>query len=141
MWFIWNPSICECECDTSYDVEEYLDYQNSTYTKKLVDKIVEQCSEDIKGNEVNIMHDLSLLVYFRFKLYVWTRTIRSKCYDIWMVYELESIAILNVKGIDYRSVLWNMTWDDEIDMLNNSKLDDKSSLWIWTLAQTKQLLK
>ena len=26
-----------------------------------------------------------------------------------MAYELENIALLNVKGIDYRCVIWNMT--------------------------------
>ena len=26
-----------------------------------------------------------------------------------MVYESENIAILNVKGVDYRCVMWNMT--------------------------------
>ena len=25
--FIWNPSNCECECDKSCDVGEYLDYE------------------------------------------------------------------------------------------------------------------
>ena len=26
--FIWNPNNCECECDKSYDIGEYLDYEN-----------------------------------------------------------------------------------------------------------------
>ena len=26
--FIWNPSNCECECDKSCDIVEYLDYKN-----------------------------------------------------------------------------------------------------------------
>ena len=26
--FIWNPSICECECDKSYNIGRYLDYKN-----------------------------------------------------------------------------------------------------------------
>ena len=26
--FIWNPSNSECECDKSYDIEEYVDYEN-----------------------------------------------------------------------------------------------------------------
>ena len=26
--FIWNPSNCECECDKSWDIGEYLDYEN-----------------------------------------------------------------------------------------------------------------
>ena len=45
-----------------------------------------------------------------------------------MAYELENITILNVKGIDYRCILWNMTRSDVINRLNNSKLDDKSTL-------------
>ena len=41
------------------------------------------------------------------------------------VYEFKNIAILNVKGVDYRCVLWNITRNDAINRLNNSKLDDK----------------
>ena len=26
--FIWNPSVCECECDKSCDAREYLNYEN-----------------------------------------------------------------------------------------------------------------
>ena len=45
-----------------------------------------------------------------------------------MAYELENIAILNIKGDDYRCILWNMTKNDAINVLNNSKLDDKGTL-------------
>ena len=41
--FIWNPSNCECECDKSCDVGEYLDNKNYRCRKKLVDEFVEQC--------------------------------------------------------------------------------------------------
>ena len=43
--FIWNPSNCECEFDTSCDVGEYLDYENCKCSKKLVDKLVDECTE------------------------------------------------------------------------------------------------
>ena len=43
-------------------------------------------------------------------------------------YELENITILNIKGIDYRCIVWNMTRNDAINRLNKSKLDDKGSL-------------
>ena len=43
--FIWNPSNCECECDKSCDIGEYLDYENCKCTKKLADKLVEECTE------------------------------------------------------------------------------------------------
>ena len=38
-----------------------------------------------------------------------------------MAYELKYIAILNLKGVDYRYVLWNMSKTDVINRLNNSK--------------------
>ena len=40
-----------------------------------------------------------------------------------MAYELENIAIRNIKGIDYISVLWNITRNDATNRLNNSELD------------------
>ena len=46
--FIWNPSYCECECDQSCGVGEYLDYENCKCRKKLVDKLVEECTELLK---------------------------------------------------------------------------------------------
>ena len=50
--FIWNPSNCECKCDNSCDIGEYLDYQNCKCRKKLVDKLVEECNENVA--EVNL---------------------------------------------------------------------------------------
>ena len=50
--FIWNPSNCDFERDKLCDIREYLDYQNRTCRKKLVDKLVEECSENIDGNEM-----------------------------------------------------------------------------------------
>ena len=35
--FIWNASNCECECDKSCDIGEYLDYKNCK-CKKNVDR-------------------------------------------------------------------------------------------------------
>ena len=32
--FIWNPSNCECECDKSCDVNEYLNYSDYECKKK-----------------------------------------------------------------------------------------------------------
>ena len=50
--FIWNPSNCEGECDESCDVGEDLDYKNCKCRKRLIDKLVEECSENIDGNEI-----------------------------------------------------------------------------------------
>ena len=50
--FILNPSNCDCECDKLCDAGEYLDYKNCKCRNKLVDKLVEKCSEYIDGNEM-----------------------------------------------------------------------------------------
>ena len=46
--FTWNSSNCECECD----VGQHLDYKNFKCGKKLIYKSVEECSENIDGNEM-----------------------------------------------------------------------------------------
>ena len=46
--YIWNPSNCECECDKSCDFGEYLDYENCKCRKRLVDKLIEECNENIE---------------------------------------------------------------------------------------------
>ena len=50
--FIWNPSICECECDEWCVVREYLDYKNCKCRKIVIDNLVEEWSEDIDKNEI-----------------------------------------------------------------------------------------
>ena len=49
--FIWNLSNCECECDKSWDIGEYLDYKNCNCRKRIIDKLVEECTENIYENE------------------------------------------------------------------------------------------
>ena len=46
--FIWNPNHCECECDKNCDFSEYLDYENCKCRKKLVDKLIDDCTETIE---------------------------------------------------------------------------------------------
>ena len=47
---IWNPSNCEFEWYKSCDVGEYLDYENCMCRKRLIDNLVDQCTET--GEEV-----------------------------------------------------------------------------------------
>ena len=37
--------------------------------------------------------------------------------------ELKNIAILNVKGVDFRFILWDISRDEAVNRLNNSVLD------------------
>ena len=52
--YAWNPSNCECECDKSWDIGEYLDYQNCKCRKRLIDKLLDECNENI-DEEVKIL--------------------------------------------------------------------------------------
>ena len=45
--YSWNPTNCECECDKSCDFGEYLDYENCKCRERLVDKLVEECNDNI----------------------------------------------------------------------------------------------
>ena len=66
--FIWNPINCECECDESCDVGEYLDYKNCRCRNKLVHKLVEECSENIDGNKMFHNETLDVLSLNDYKI-------------------------------------------------------------------------
>ena len=50
--YTWNPSNCECECDRSCDIGEYLDYLNCKCRKKLVDPLIEECTQNIDETKI-----------------------------------------------------------------------------------------
>ena len=43
-------------------------------------------------------------------------------------FELKNIAILNVKVVDFRCILWGISRDEAVNRLNNSVLEDKDLL-------------
>ena len=49
--FSWNPSNCECECDKSYGIGEYLDFKSCVCKKTVIDKLVEDCINVINENK------------------------------------------------------------------------------------------
>ena len=48
-----DPSNCESECDKSSNIGEYLDYSSCKCRKKLIDPLVEECTENI--NETSLV--------------------------------------------------------------------------------------
>ena len=42
--------------------------------------------------------------------------------------ELKNMAVLNVKGVDFRCILWGISRDEAANKLNNSVLEDKGVL-------------
>ena len=48
------------------------------------------------------------------------------CYNVLMTtYELKNITVLNVKVVDYGSVLWAVSKNEVVNILNNSVLKDE----------------
>ena len=75
---IWNPSNCEEEWDKSCDVGEYLDYADCKCRKRLIDKLVEECSKNIDKE----LHSNELISVT--SKWLW------KC--VWVLYNIHSIV-------------------------------------------------
>ena len=45
-----------------------------------------------------------------------------------IAYELKSIAVLNVKGVNFRCILWGISKDKAVNRLNNSVLENEGVL-------------
>ena len=78
-----------------------------------------------KSNESMICH----YWYFKDIVYEYEPHVFNQCHDLLiMVYDLTDIMILNIKGVDYRCYVFNMSKNDAITLLNNSVLDIKGVL-------------
>ena len=69
--FIWNPNNCVCECDKACDVGEYLDYENFKCRKKLIDKLVDECTETVEELRLakitfvkNFLHSVYCVIFY-----------------------------------------------------------------------------
>ena len=88
-------------------------------------------SKEIDTNKTSASKECELCHYqyykgaeFRFEPHIW-----NKCHDVLMTrYKLKNIAILNVKGVDFRSALWRISRDEAVISLINSVLEDKRVL-------------
>ena len=67
--------------------------------------------------------------YFKDFGFKFEQNVCNKCHDVLMTaYELKNIAILNVKGVDFRCMLWGISRDEAVNKLNSSVLEDKGIL-------------
>ena len=67
--------------------------------------------------------------FFKDKNFNFEKLVCNGCHDISMIcYELENIAMFKIKGGDYRCIIWNITYRESFNLLNNSKLDVRGSL-------------
>ena len=60
--FVCNPSDCECECYKSCDFSKYLDYKSCKCKKRLVDKLAEECTENIEETRLKMKINISAVL-------------------------------------------------------------------------------
>ena len=85
-------------------------------------------SEGIDIGKTNVSKECMLCHYWYFKDvgFKFEPHVCNKCHDVLMTaYELKNIAILNVKGVDYRCILWVISKNEAVNILKNSVLEDK----------------
>ena len=88
-------------------------------------------SEGIDHNKLDKSKECMICHYWYFKDigYKYETHVCNQCHNLLMVvYNLNDFMILNVKGIDYRCYVLNMSKNDVITLLNNSVLDNKGVL-------------
>ena len=102
--YIWNPCNCKCECDKSCDFGEYLDYENCKCRKRLVDKLIEECNENIeetsliKINSTKCKHNSCILYIVLFSIF-FTINIGIGAYFVYYKYMNRNKE--NVSAYDY----------------------------------------
>ena len=82
-------------------------------------------SEGIDTNKTSTSKKCMLCHYWYFKDagFKFEPHVCNKCHDVLMTaYELKSFAILNIKGVYFRCIIWGISKDEAINRLNNSVL-------------------
>ena len=88
-------------------------------------------SERIDVNKINASKQCILCHYWYFKDvgFKFKPHACNKCHIVLMTAgEFKNIAILNVKGVNFRCILWGISRDEAINRLNNSVLENKGLL-------------
>ena len=67
--YMWNPSICECQCDKWCKPGQYLDHKNCVCKNKLIGRVIEECTSVINetminNNKDNITNNNTYLILF-----------------------------------------------------------------------------
>ena len=99
-------------------------YKILQYERIEVSEVIDVNKSD-KSKECTICH----YWYFKDIGYKYQAYVFNKCHDLPMVVQdLKDLMILNIKGVDYRCYVFNMSRSDAINLLNNSCLDSKGVL-------------
>ena len=125
--FTWNPSNCECECDKSCHVREYLDYENCKCRKRLINKLVEECSENIVGNEMirndyeNVCNFCTIYILFIIAFLITIGISSVFTYFHWYLKSGTDITNINpgTETITYQTYKWEISSKQTLKTIKN----------------------
>ena len=113
--YIFSPSNCKCECDKSCNTSQYLDYLDCKCKNKIIDLIVEKCTEyDNKTKIVNKADnktDNKIIV---------TKTVKNSC-KAYIILTLISIVISSVYTIYFVYYNWFLIKNKDISTKYNAR--------------------
>ena len=79
-----------------------------------------------KSNDKSKECDICHYWHFSDKNFIYQPYLCNGCHDLMQkAISLNNVAIVSVKGNDYRIHFWYMSQDDAINIMHNSKLIDK----------------
>ena len=54
---MWNPSICDCECNKACKIDEYLHLKNCSCEKRVISRLVFKCEDEILNTTDTSLND------------------------------------------------------------------------------------
>ena len=114
--YIWNPSNCKCECDKLCDFGEYLDHENCKCRKRLVDKLIEECNENIEETsliKINVTkcESNSYILYIVLFSIFFTINIGIATYIVSYKYRNHNEKNVSVYDYAYQKKINNIKWE------------------------------
>ena len=139
--FTWNPSNSECERDKSCGMGEYSDYENWKCRKKLVDKLVEECTENIDEAKIaeitlfkhkNVCKSSWTLYIVLFSI-IFTINIGIATYFVYYKYINHNRKSVSRYDYVYQATNYQYKW--EISKKLTSKVERVTFLMIWLILK------
>ena len=107
--YIFNPSNCKYECDKSCNTSQYLDYLDCKCKKKIIDLIVQKCTE-YDDNKTKIVN----------------KTVKNSC-NVYIVLTIASIVIFTVYTIYFVCYNWFLIKNKDLFAKYNTRR--KTLIW------------
>ena len=124
---------------TEEDVIEFIkDFEPGDEVWNIVTAWKNWHSEGIDIDKTSLSRECLICHYWYFKdlKFKFKPTVCNECSIGRVFSKTKNIVILNVKGIDYRCMLWGIGKKKAVNILNNSVLEDKDVI-IWNNSVLK----